>query len=191
MPLCHMSRHLSLVLATFIFTGLCHACSAPTRSLRVPDSSAAQAPATGDPWQQVCLESSIALPSEVPLWWNEWRLALAANAPDRGHAQLLQAGEQARSTFQALRGPDTSNDGSGANGPALRAWMATWVQSATPLFVVDARGFVLSDAVACPQAHAYASSGDIATAILLLVEARPFLRPGSCAQRCLAALQGE
>lgn len=157
----------------------------------MPNSPATPVPAASDVWQHACLEPPVEGSAVVPLWWNEWQLALAAGDPASGHALLLQAGEQARSTFHGLRDPEVVSEGSGANGPALRAWMFTWVQSATPLFVIDARGFVLSDAVACPQARAYASAGDTHSATTLLADARPFLRPTSCAQLCLTALQGE
>ena len=190
-PLCLMFRPLSFATTTLMLLLLVHACSGPGSMLGQSASAVAQVTADDVPWQHACMEPGFELSQQPPVWWTDWRQALAANAPDTAHELLRQAAEQARTTFQELLVAEPVPERTGASARALREWMSDWVQSATPLFVTDARGFVFSDAVACPQASAYASSGDITSATQLLIEARPFLRPGSCAQRCLSALQGD
>jgi len=191
LPLCLMFRPLSFATTTLMLLLLVHACSAP--GSMVGESASAVAPVTDDdvPWRQACVEPGFELSQQPPVWWADWREALAANAPDTAHEILGQAAEQARTTFQGLLEAEPAPERTAASARTLREWMSDWVQGATPLFVTDARGFVFSDAVACPQASAYASAGDINSAARLLIEARPFLRPGSCAQRCLSALQGD
>jgi hypothetical protein len=116
---------------------------------------------------------------------------LARGELEQASSLLHEARDAAQQAFHAIRGDETPLDGSGANGPELRAWTLTWVQSATPLLVIDARGFVWSDAVVCAQAHAFALAGDAEGALAWLNEARPFLRPDSCAARCESAIRPE
>ena len=186
-----MPRHLVLILTFFAIMAAVQACS---RQILTSHRSAPRHFEPLEPdvrWQHACVESSLELAEQAPVWWNRWRLALEADSADAAQAELRSARQEALHSFQAILASDTPGDGSGASGPELRAWMAAWVQSATPLLVIDARGFVWSDAVACPQARAWLTEGNPESASALLAEARPALRPGSCAERCLSVLPGQ
>lgn len=142
-------------------------------------------------WALACQVETVEFPQSGPDWWRQWSDMLGRAELEQASATLHEARSMAEQAFHAIRNDETPLDGSGASGPELRAWTLTWVQSATPLLVIDVRGFVWSDAVVCEQARAVALAGDRAGALAWLNEARPFLRPDSCAARCEAALRPE